>query len=265
MEKFNKKNIWIFVRAIILVAVIIGIKFIAHAFDIEFLTINNLFSGIIAANVFLMGFLLSGVLSDYKESEKIPGEIASSINNIYSELFYLYKDKKVTKSRESILYCQELTLSILDWFHRKEKTSVLIAKTRNLNSHFAALENDTQANYIVRLKNEMSSLSKTIIRVDTIRDTDFITSGYQIAISITGLMCFGLVFSKIDPFYESLFFVGVISFLMIFLILLIHDLDDPFAYNKKYSAENVSLYPIMRVLKEMESLNKELQLQKNDF
>jgi len=52
---------------------------------------------------------------------------------------------------------------------------------------------------------------------------------------------------------------------MIFLILIIHDLDDPFAYNKKYSAENVSLYPITRVLKEMESLNKELQLQKNDF
>jgi hypothetical protein len=260
MEKFNKKNIWIFVRAILIVAVIIGIKFIAHEFDLEFLTINNLFSGIIAANVFLMGFLLSGVLSDYKESEKIPGEIASCINNIYSELYYLYKDKKVVKSKESLLYCRELTSSVLDWFHRKEKTSVLIAKTRSLNSHFALIENDTQANYIVRLKNEMSNLSKTIIRVDTIRDTDFITSGYQIAISITALMCFGLVFSKIDPFYESLFFVGVISFLMIFLILLIHDLDDPFAYNKKYSAENVSLYPITRVLKDIESLNKELEL-----
>jgi hypothetical protein len=45
---------------------------------------------------------------------------------------------------------------------------------------------------------------------------------------------------------------------MIFLILLINDLDDPFAYNKKYSAENVSLYPIRRLLSEIESLNKEL-------
>jgi hypothetical protein len=90
MEKFNKKNLWIFVRAVGIVGLLIGIKFMAHAFDLEFLTINNLFSGIIAANVFLMGFLLSGVLSDYKESEKIPGEIASNINNIYSELYYFY-------------------------------------------------------------------------------------------------------------------------------------------------------------------------------
>lgn len=171
MENFNKKDIWIFGKAFFLVGVIIGIKYLAHISGLEFLTINNLFSKIIAANVFLMGFLLSGVLSDYKESEKILGELALSI--------------------------------------------------------------------------------------DTIIDANFIRTGYQISISITVLMCFGLVFSQIDPFYESLFFVGVISFLMIFLISLIHDLDAPFAYNNKYSAENVSLYPITRVYVEIETLNKE--------
>jgi hypothetical protein len=253
----SKKNIWIYVKSMTFVAVIIGIKFIVHEFDLEFLTINNLFSGIIAANVFLMGFLLTGVLSDYKESEKIPGEIASSINSIFSELIYLHDDKKILKTKDCMLYCQELTTSILTWFHRKEKTTSLIAKTRFLNSLFARIEDETQANYIVRMKNEMSGLSRTIIRVDTIRDTNFISTGYQISISVTLLMCFGLIFSKIDPFYESLFFVGVISFLMIFLIFLISDLDDPFAYNKKYSAENVSLYPINRILCEIERLNNE--------
>jgi hypothetical protein len=257
MVKIGKNNIWIFIKALVLVALIIVIKFFTHIYALEFLTINNLFSGIIAANVFLMGFLLSGVLSDYKESEKLPGEIASSLNCIYSELIYLYDDKKILKCRECLQYCRELTTSILEWFDRKERTSTLIAKTRHLNSLYATIENETQANYIVRLKNEMSGLSKSIIRVDTIRDTSFITSGYQISISVTVLMCFGLIFSRIDPFYESLFFVGVISFLMIFLILLIHDLDNPFAYDKKLSAENVSLYPIKRVLSEIETLNKE--------
>jgi hypothetical protein len=228
MKKYNTKKIWIFLRALFFVGLIIILKFAVHILGYEFLTINNLFSGIIAANVFLMGFLLSGVLSDYKESEKIPGEIATSVNNIYSELIYLYDDKKIDKSRDCMLFCQEFTNSILEWFYRRERTTSLIAKTRMFNSLFAKIENDTQANYIVRLKNE-----------------------------ITTLMCFGLICSKIDPFYESLFFVGVISFLMIFLILLIHDLDDPFAYNKKYSAENVSLYPINRVLADIEKLNKE--------
>jgi hypothetical protein len=257
MEKPGKKNFWIFAKTIFLVSIIIVIKFFAHTFGLEFLTINNLFTGIIAANVFLMGFLLSGVLSDYKESEKIPGEIASSINSIFTELIYLHDDKKILKSKDCMLYCQELTISIMNWFYRKEKTLSLIAKTRHLNSLFAKVENDTQANYIVRIKNEMSNLSRIIVRVDTIRDTSFIASGYHISISVTLLMCFGLIFSKIDPFYESLFFVSVISFIMIFLILLINDLDDPFAYSKKYSAENVSLYPLQRTLHEIEALNKE--------
>ena len=257
MIKIGKNNIWIFVKALLLALLVIGIKYMAHNFDKEFLNLNNLFSGIIAANVFLMGFLLSGVLSDYKESEKIPGEIAASVNIIYSELIYLHDDKKITKAKESLAYCSELAGSFLDWFQRKERTIAMLAKVRYLNSLFAALENDTQANYIVRLKNEMPNLSRYIIRVDTIRDTNFISTGYQIAISVTSFMCFGLVFSKIDPFYESLFFVGVISFLMIFLILLINDLDDPFAYNKKYSAENVSLYPIKRILDEMGTLNRQ--------
>ena len=59
MEKIAKKNIWVFVKAIFLVSVIIVIKFFSHTYDLEFLTLNSLFSGIIAANVFLMGFLLS--------------------------------------------------------------------------------------------------------------------------------------------------------------------------------------------------------------
>ncbi len=48
----------------------------------------------------------------------------------------------------------------------------------------------------------------------------------------------------IDPFYESLFFVGVISFLMMFLLLLIRDLDNPFGYYERSSGEDVSLKPI---------------------
>ncbi|MBK9472453.1 MAG: hypothetical protein IPO18_09240 [bacterium] len=45
----------------------------------------------------------------------------------------------------------------------------------------------------------------------------------------------GLVLARIEPFYESLFFVGVISWLMIFLLLLIRDLDNPFGYYEEFS------------------------------
>jgi len=66
----------------------------------------------------------------------------------------------------------------------------------------------------------------------------------MIAEITTVLLTLGLIFSKIDPFYESLFFVGVITFLLTFLILLIRDLDNPFGYYESDSAEDVSLKPL---------------------
>ena len=53
-------------RVSTLVAVVVGAKLLVHFLGLEMISINPLFSGIVAANVFLMGFLLSGVLSDFK-------------------------------------------------------------------------------------------------------------------------------------------------------------------------------------------------------
>lgn len=45
-------------------------------------------------------------------------------------------------------------------------------------------------------------------------------------------------------FHESLFFVGFITFLLTFLILLIRDLDHLFGYYEADSTEDVSLKPL---------------------
>jgi hypothetical protein len=57
----------------------------------------------------------------------------------------------------------------------------------------------------------------------------------------TGLLTGGLLFTEIEPFGESLFFIGAISFLLIKLLLLIADLDNPFSSGQSMSVENVSL------------------------
>ena len=152
MKILNKKNMWLFSRALIFATLVIIAKFIIHNFQFEVLTINNLFSGIIAANVFLMGFLLSGVLADYKESEKIPGDIAASLLVVYTEFAYLHKKNKTETTKECLDYVKELAQSFLLWFYRKERTNILLQKVCKLNNYFSDVENMTPANYIVRLR-----------------------------------------------------------------------------------------------------------------
>jgi predicted membrane chloride channel (bestrophin family) len=231
-------------RVAAIVAIVVGAKLLVHFLGWEILSINPLFSGIVAANVFLMGFLLSGVLSDFKEGERLPGELSASLENLAQEVCGIRMVKPEANVGPCLVLLSQLSQDILSWFHKKHRTSELMDHLNGLTSQFAAMEQWTQATLVARLKQEQSNLRRTLIRIHTIRETSFISSGYLRADLITGLLCTGLVFAKIEPFYESLFFVIVIAYLMIYLLMLIRDLDNPFGYYDCSSGEDVSLKPL---------------------
>lgn len=231
-------------RVSVIVAVVVGAKLVVHSLGWEILSINPLFSGIVAANVFLMGFLLSGVLSDFKESERLPGEMSAGLENLAQEVCGIKMAKPEAKVDSCLELLSQLSQDILRWFHKKHRTAELLNGVNALTPQFAALEQWAQATLVARLKQEQANLRRVLIRIHTVRETSFVASGYLLADLITILLCLGLILARIEPFYESLFFVGVISYLMIYLLLLIRDLDNPFGYYERYSGEDVSLKPL---------------------
>ncbi len=221
-----------------------GLKWGAHALGWEILTLNALLSGIVAADVFLMGFLLSGVLGDYKEAERMPGELAASLEVLFEEGQAIFARTPSPVAEDFLARVEDLARSIPAWFHKSERTGAVLDRLSALNRHFAEFESATQVGYILRMKQEQQSIRRAIIRAHTIRETSFIGAGYRIAEWTTALLMAALVLVKIDPFYESMFTVGVIVFLLSYLILLIHDLENPFAYYVDHAAANVSLKPL---------------------
>jgi predicted membrane chloride channel (bestrophin family) len=88
---------------------------------------------------------------------------------------------------------------------------------------------------------EMAQVLKLINRVETIRETSFITLVYWLATAGIVMLSGGLVFTVTDALYESTFFILVIAFLLVFLLRLISDIDNPFGYANANSAEDVSI------------------------
>jgi hypothetical protein len=209
---------------------------------------NALFSSLIAGTVFLIGFLISGVLSDYKESEKIPGEIASCLETLADEALFMHYKKKGELPKqwlENILQTQKL---VIDWLYKRIPINILLEHIEDYSKHYVKFEDVIPANYIVRLKQEQSSLRKMLIRIQVIRDTSFVSSAYAIVESLAVLISIGLILVKIEPFYESLFFLGFVVFLVLYMLFLIRDLDDPFEYSEHGEAPGeVSLFPIHEV------------------
>lgn len=247
-------------KTIPFVVIIILLKFIAHYFNYEFLTLNSLFTAIISANIFLIGFLISGTLVDYKESEKIPGDLAASLETMMDEGLIIYQNKKSVESKKYLYKLTEFNQSLIDWFYKKERTTNIMDKLNSFNEDFLAFESQTQANFIVRLKQEQNSIRKMLNRAHTIRETSFLGTGYAITEIITSILILGLIFIKMDPFYESIFFISFVSFILVYMIFFIKDLDNPFGYsNEEQLVEEVSLKPLFDVQKRMELHYKNLK------
>jgi hypothetical protein len=229
-----------------LIILVTTLKFVSHKLGFEVMELNALFSSLVAGTIFLIGFLISGVLSDYKESEKLPSELAAVLRNLYDDTLTIHKGKNSVAAKEFIVFQKDFISSLKDWFYKKVKIKVVLDKLSAMNDYYIALEKEgIQANYIIKMKNEQNNIRRMIMRIDTIRDTEFVGSAYAIVEAMGFLTVFGLLIIKIEPFYASLFLTLLITFLISYMFLLIKDLDNPFDYvaNGETGTE-VSLKPI---------------------
>ena len=245
MKQFIRK--WSLAGRILPILLLVALlKFLSHKLGYEVMELNALFSSLVAGTIFLIGFLISGVLSDYKESEKLPSELAASMRTLFDDTYTIGKVKNTKTADEFIEFQKSFIKSLMDWFYKKERTKLILAKISQMNDFFIEFEKEgVQANFIIKMKNEQNSLRKLVLRIDTIRDTDFVISAYAIVEAMGFLTALGLIIIKIEPFYASLFLTLLITFLIFYMFLLIKDLDNPFDYaSKGETGTEVSLKPI---------------------
>ena len=232
------------------------LKFLSHKFGFEIMELNALFTSLVAGTIFLIGFLITGVLSDYKESEKIPSELTASLKSLFDDAYTIYKGKNSTAAGQFLDFQKSFLSSLMDWFHRKERTKSMLDKISLMNDYFVDLDKEgVPAPYVVKMKNDQSNIRRMILRIDTVRDTDFIGSAYAIVEAMGFLTTIGLIIMKIEPFYASLFFTLLVTFLISYMVFLIRDLDNPFDYAANgESGTEISLKP----LRDHESALKDL-------
>jgi hypothetical protein len=234
------------VKVLPVVALLAFAKLVIHLGDADFIELTTLLGSVVAATIFLLAFLLAGTLGDYKESERLPGELASSIEALSDECAITMNNKGGKATEDAVVYIAGFASAVHRWFYREERTMAIMDRLTGMNDIFLAFEPLTQANFIVRMKQEQSTIRRIITRIDTIRDTSFVSAGYTIAELATALLFVGLLLTDIEPFIEALFYVLAIGFFMTYLIALIRDLDNPFSFVRGDGVESadVSIKPI---------------------
>lgn len=70
--------------------------------DQDFPRQPELLTGVIAAEVFIVGFILSGTAADFKEAERLPGEVAGSLESVTDECLIMDAELKLPEARQCV-------------------------------------------------------------------------------------------------------------------------------------------------------------------
>jgi hypothetical protein len=143
------------------------------------------------------------------------------------------------------------------WFHKQERTRDVIASLRGYADLFTALEPYTQANFLVRLKQEVASIRLMVVRMRNIREASVVLPAYAISEAFTGLVIASMLLVDMGTLSESLLITGSISYLLIYMIMLIRDLDNPFQYHDKaHQHDEIAIEPLGAVDRTIQMLLK---------
>ena len=225
---------------------IIVLKFIAHALHLEYLSLIALFTAVVSADIFLLGFLISGVLSDFKDAEGLPGEMAACLESLLDECAIMHLEKKSAKVRACHAHIVRLIDQLDGWFFRRVSSKEVFDDLTGLNHHIARLEEHAPVDFLARMKGDQSEIRHMVIRIHTIRDVPFSQSAYAISEIITGLLLIGLVVIQITPFVDGVAFAGFVSFVLVYMNILIRHLDHPFDYTHRHEeTDQASLKPFL--------------------
>lgn len=229
----------------------VGIKMLLHTvLHFEPIEQSSLHNGLVSSAIFVIGFLLSATIADYKESERIPAELAATVDDIYHDARQLHK----TYPGFDMSMLRKSLLEILASFRAGTRANRKDARQEiaDLQASFGQMETaGVPPNFVTKLKQQSSLLTRHLFRVNYIQRIHFIPSAtllvWLIVCAVVGI----LLLTNLTTFYAELLITGTITFIMIYLLLLIRVISVPFQA-KGATRDDVSLFLLREVREYLE-------------
>lgn len=219
----------IMIKAAVIMLILLVPRTIIDILGFDTVPINPVVGAFITGAIFTIAIIFTGTFTDFKESEKTAGDLAASLKALYNDSRVLpLTDEAPARVLRS--HVRDLLRAI----HRGLRENNF--NLPDINREMDKINNDIRilayANVapplIAKLRNELGAIDKITNRVEVIIRTDFIPAAYALAEIATCSVILVLLFVRIDPFLEGMVIFAVISSMLIGLLLLIRDMDNPF-------------------------------------
>jgi hypothetical protein len=230
------------------VAVVIGVKMVLeHVFSWPGIISFGDVAVVLTVGAFLIGFMLSGTMADYKESEKIPGEVASILETLEDSLTSAAAAKPEALNLD---YLRGRVLTIADtlvrWLQREIPQVELFAALHDFTAVSRELDKVGAGHYGGRVLGETHNLRKIVTRIAVISRTNFLDSGYALLETVALAVLVLLELVKFSSTLGEFSILIAVPLLYVYMVRLIRDIDDPFEYSTegKTGSAEIELFPI---------------------
>lgn len=227
---------------VLVVAVLVGLREVLWELGVEGMSPTAVSAGIITGGVFVMGLLVAGTLSDYKDAERAPTDIAAGLYAILRETEAVHavwdKPDLAALRRRLIAVVTSLRADI-----DAGDTRTCQAAIEEISESFRELDDtDVPANTIVRLRAEQAGLRKALLRIYHLQREEFLPSAYAMIVTIVGFILVLLMFTNFDGLAESLVTLAFLSFFFLSLLRLLEIISTPFKVGVERTEDDVSLF-----------------------
>jgi hypothetical protein len=220
----------------------VGIRAVLWSLGIEGIQPTTLTSSIIAGGVFVMALVIAGTLSDYKDAERAPTDLAAGLYAILREsesMNHVWGSPNLHRLRERLVGVVDALRRDIGAGDTRECQQAI----EELSESFHELdESDAPANYVVRLRAEQAGLRKSALRIYHIQREEFLPSAYAMIVSFVLLILVLLMFTKIEGQVETLVTLAFLSFFFIYLLRLLNVINQPFKVGHERGDDDVSLF-----------------------
>jgi hypothetical protein len=199
----------------------------------------------ITACVFVAASMLSNVVSDFKESEKIPAEMVGYFQTLTSFARVAanhFKDGKSSgeghhaevKVGDAYKQIEVMLLAVIDFLDHRGTYQLCIESFQDAEVAYLSLLAHWGEEHMETPEHVLTELRKKICRVHDISRTHIILPLYSLIDALTIALIAFIVTIKFT--YENTAYAAIATFggLFLYLNFLNRDLDDPFIYKLNY-------------------------------
>ena len=254
--KFFRKQV--FLTCLLIAGAILGIKLFLIPDTLEFIEPISIYTALLSSVIFIYGFMIAPAVAEYKESERLRVELKSIIENILLDIDHFTQLKPELDPREFRHHIAEILIYI---FHRiaDDVRGKSINELLKWTTGFLveAEKSGITANHIIKVKQELATLRRSIGRLLQIKDTDSLPAvvhnlkNFITLFIITTLLFLNIGNTPVDTILGEIkewIVIFILSFVYTYLSFIITSLENPFdkrnfsgyidlSYLKKYAEE----------------------------